>query len=68
MVQRSNPAGSLVEIWGVTRFFLVAGAAGMLGGVVAFFVPSIMSIEENGHAEQPADEEKSQLLASLPEK
>jgi DHA3 family macrolide efflux protein-like MFS transporter len=61
-------AGSLVESWGVTRFFLVAGAAGMLGGVVAFFVPSIMSIEENGHAGQPADEKQSQLIASLPEK
>jgi DHA3 family macrolide efflux protein-like MFS transporter len=61
-------AGSLVEKWGAARFFLIAGGAGVLGGVAAFFVPTIMSIEKNGHALSTEEEiQTRQPMTSLSE-
>jgi DHA3 family macrolide efflux protein-like MFS transporter len=46
-------AGPIADRWGVQVWYLVGGAATVLAGLISFFVPAIMRIEYNGHA-QPA--------------
>jgi DHA3 family macrolide efflux protein-like MFS transporter len=48
-------AGPVADALGVRVWYLLGGAATLLTGVVSFFVPAIMHIEDNGHARATAE-------------
>jgi DHA3 family macrolide efflux protein-like MFS transporter len=41
-------AGPIADAWGVQVWYLVGGAATVLAGLVSFFVPVIMHVENRG--------------------
>jgi DHA3 family macrolide efflux protein-like MFS transporter len=47
-------AGPIADALGVGVWFVVGGAASLLVGIVARFVPAIMQIEEQGQARAQA--------------
>jgi MFS transporter, DHA3 family, macrolide efflux protein len=48
-------AGPIADALGVRVWYLLGGAATLLIGIVSFFVPAIMHIEDNGHARATGD-------------
>jgi DHA3 family macrolide efflux protein-like MFS transporter len=48
-------AGPIADALGVRVWYLLGGAATLLIGVISFFVPAIMHIEDNGHARAMGD-------------
>ncbi|MCJ7623272.1 MAG: MFS transporter, partial [Anaerolineaceae bacterium] len=59
--------GPLVDRFGVSVFFVIAGICSMIFGGLSLFVPAILRIEENGHKEDEThddDNEKGIELGS----
>jgi DHA3 family macrolide efflux protein-like MFS transporter len=48
-------AGPIADAFGVRVWYLVGGAATVLAGLISFFVPAIMHVEDNGHARAMSD-------------
>jgi len=61
-------AAPIVDIFGPRAWFVIAGASSVLLAIVAFFIPSVLNLEERIHLDQSSQVPLQEMMVSVGEK